>query len=83
MVGIICSVRNDYMVEEVDAHYLTCPLDALRQFIVISARCQSSAWVVVNGCKDGCVTQYGFTHECGIALSLNPSFGEAYNYRYG
>ena len=63
MIAVICSVRYDYMVEEVDAHNLTTMLDALCQFIVILARCHSSARVVVNGCENGCVTEYGFTHD--------------------
>ena len=63
VVTVICSVRHDNMVEEVDAHELASLLDALCQFIVLPAWCQTSAGVVVAGCEDGCVVQYGFTHD--------------------
>ena len=37
MITVICSIRHNHMVEEVDSHHLTGSADGLGQFIVSSA----------------------------------------------
>ena len=63
MVGVICAVRHDNMVEEMNAHDLTGFLHALRQCIVNSAWTYAAAGVVMADCHDGCIVKNCLTHH--------------------
>lgn len=63
MVGVICSVRHDNMVEEVDAHDLTSLFHALRQRIVNPAGAYAAAGMVVADCHDGRIVEDCLTYH--------------------
>ena len=63
VIGVICSVRYDNMVEEVDAHDLTSLLHALRQCIVNSAGTYAAAGVVMADCHDGRIVKNCLTYH--------------------
>ena len=63
MVGVVLSIGDDDMVEEVDAHELARAFDALGQFIVRLAGREIAGGVVVTDGEDGAVGEDGFTHD--------------------
>ena len=63
MVGVICAVRHDNMVEEMNAHDLTSLFHALRQRIVNPAGACAAAGVVVADSHDGRIVEDCLTYH--------------------
>lgn len=47
-VAVVIAVGDDEVVDEVEAHGITCSLQFVRDAVVVARRACVAAWVVVN-----------------------------------
>ena len=84
MIAIVCSIRHDNMVEEMNAHDLTSLLHALRQCIVNSAGTCAAAGVVMALYRQISYSEYSHNallfSEFKIRLRIMITFALVFNY---